>query len=83
MAREDYLAKVMNLLDNEQFYEPLPDNPTEQFSEEIKTCLIDMVNRHVIDDKIFDFLWPWFYILPKLHTRNTGKTHCFFLQGPN
>ena len=41
MPREDYLAKVMNLLDNTQFYEPLPDDLTEQFLEEIKTCLTD------------------------------------------
>ena len=59
------LAKVMNHLDNTQFYEQLPDNPTERFSEEIRTCLINMLT--------FNFLQPKnsrtsrFYILPKLH----------------
>ena len=56
MARKDYLAKVMNHLDNTQFYEQLPYDPTERFSEEIRTCLINMLNRLVIDEDTFNFL---------------------------
>ena len=48
MVRDDYLAKVMNHLDNTQLYEQLPDDPTERFSKEIRTGLTDMVKRHVM-----------------------------------
>ena len=73
MSLEDYLAKVMHHLNNEQFYEKLQYDPTQQFSEDITALLADMFSRRVIDKHTFEFLHPRdartspFYVLPKIH----------------
>ena len=73
MSSDDYLTRVMKHLNNTQFYEKLPDDPTEQFSEEITKYLSGMFERNVLDRGTFEFLRPKgirtsrFYILPKLH----------------
>ena len=71
MLRDDYLTRVMKHLNNTQFHEKLPDDPTERFPSEI--ILSGMFERNVLDSGTFEFLCPkdirtsQFYILPKLH----------------
>ena len=73
MSLEDYLTKVMCHLNNENFYEKLQYDLTEQFSEDITSLLADMLSRRVIDKPSFEFLRPRdartsrFYVLPKIH----------------
>ena len=42
MSQDDYLTKVMNQLNNTQFYEKLSDDPMERLSEEITFLLKEM-----------------------------------------
>ena len=73
MSRDDYLVRVMQHLNNTQFYEKLSEDPTERFSEEITDYLTGMFERNVLDRNTFEFLrskdirTSRFYILPKLH----------------
>ena len=73
MSLEDYLTKVMCHLNNDQFYEKLQHDPTEQFSDDITSLLADMFSRRVIDKHTLEFLRPRdvrtsrFYVLPKIH----------------
>ena len=39
MSKDDYLTRVMDHLDNTQFYEKLSDDPKERFSEEITSLI--------------------------------------------
>ena len=73
MSREDYISKVMNHLDNREHYQLLDDDPTADFSREIKNVLTDMYNRCSIDKETMlslhnnDARASRFYILPKIH----------------
>ena len=73
MSTEDYLTRVMNHLNNSQFYEKLSEDPTERFSKEVTNYLSGMFERNVLDRNTFQFLLPKdprtsrFYILPKIH----------------
>ena len=76
MSRKDHEAKVMDYLNNGNFYRKLQEDLTKQFLEEITTSLTDLLNRQVIDREVWDFLRPKqvrtarFYILPKIHKTN-------------
>ena len=73
MECEDYISKVMSLLNNREHYRKLDENPTDIFIQEIKNVLSDMVNCRSIDKEIARGLLPadirvsMFYILPKIH----------------
>ena len=73
MLRQDYLAKVMSHLQNNEFYCRLDEDPTDRYAEEITSILKNMTNREVIDKETFDSLrmqnsrTACFYILPKIH----------------
>ena len=80
MSKNDYLNRVMQHLNrvmqhlnNAQFYERLPDDPTQQFSEEVTESLAGMLERGVLDRDTFAYLRPItvktsrFYILPRIH----------------
>ena len=41
--------KVMQHLDNGDFYERLDEDLTNQFAEEITSLLIDMIDRQIIN----------------------------------
>ena len=62
----------MHHLDNEDFYQRLDVDVTDQFAEEITTLLIDMVDRRIIDKDALYYFRPQnprtsrFYILPKI-----------------
>ena len=71
MSKDDYLTRVMNHLNNTQFYEKLSDDPTERFSEQITSLLKVMEGKKALEKETFHFLRPQnvrtslFYILPK------------------
>ena len=73
MSKDDYLTRVMDHLNNTQFYEKLSDDATEWFSEEITSLLEEMREKRVLERETFCFLQPRnvrtsrFYILPKIH----------------
>ena len=73
MSRQDYLMKVMQHLDNRDFYERLEDDLTNQFAKETTSLLIYMMDRLIIDKETLNYLWPQnprtsrFYILPNIH----------------
>ena len=54
MSKQDYLMKVMDHLQNEQFCLKLDNDPTEPYLEEIFTYLVDMVDQQEIDKDMFD-----------------------------
>ena len=58
MSKDDYLTTVMSHLDNKQFYEKLSENPTERFSEDIRSILKEMAEKKLFDKDTFDFLQP-------------------------
>ena len=80
MSKEDYLTRVMDHVGNTQFYEKLSEDPTEQFSKELKIYLTGMFERNVLDRNTFEFLLPkdprtsLFYILPKIHKSGAPGT---------
>ena len=53
ISKDDYETKVMDHLNNAQFYDP-----TRHSSEEIVSFLADMFERQIIDREAFDFLLP-------------------------
>ena len=65
--------KVMSHLENENFYQRLDEDPTEQFAEEVTSVLIDMTDRKIINKETVNYHRPQkartsrFYILPKIH----------------
>ena len=73
MSRENYIAKVMQHLNDHQHYEKLSGDPTALFEREIKHFLEDMESRLSIDKSTMASLIPQkskasrFYILPKIH----------------
>ena len=80
MSRDDYISKVRDHLDNENYYQKLNDDPTERFSSEIRDFLLDMVSRQAINKETMLSIAPEtvkasrFYILPKIHKRgNPGR----------
>ena len=56
MSRDDYLTRVMDHLNNTQFYEKLADDLMEWFSEEVTSFLTEMVERRMLNGDTFDFL---------------------------
>ena len=58
MSHDNYISKVMQYLKNEQHYRKLQEDPTELFSQQIKSFLQEMVNRHSIDKETFSGLLP-------------------------
>ena len=73
MSRQDYLMKVMQHLDNRDFYERLDEDLTNQFAEAVTSLLIDMMDRQIIDKEVLNYLRPQnsqtsrFYVLPEIH----------------
>ena len=71
---QDYINKVLLLLENKKFYKKLDHNPTLSNANEI-TCFIDyLLQRGRISQSTADFLYPTlpprtpaFYGLPKIH----------------
>ena len=45
MLRDDYLVKVMDHLENKNFYQRLDEDPTAQFAEEITSFLINLTDE--------------------------------------
>ena len=56
VSKDDYLKRVMSHLSNMLFYEKLPHDPTEWFSEEITSALVGMTERKILDRDAFNFL---------------------------
>ena len=56
MSSEDYEKRVMDHLNDTQFYRKLENDPMERFSEEIKVFLAGMTDRKIIDRETLDFL---------------------------
>ena len=57
MSTEDYEKKVMDHLNNAQFYRKLQNNLTKRFSA-IKLFLTGMTDRKIINMETFNFLKP-------------------------
>ncbi|XP_072042799.1 uncharacterized protein [Amphiura filiformis] len=72
MDRQKYIDETMKHLNNRTNYALVDSDPTDSFSQQIKTTLDDMHAR-VLTDKAHAFLSPTdskaarFYLLPKIH----------------
>ena len=79
MFRDDYLVKVMDHLENNNFYQRVDEEPTKQFAEEITLFLQNLMGRRVINEETLKYFWPQdyrssiFYILPKIHKESTSE----------
>lgn len=75
MNKIDYVEECVRQLSDRNFYEVLPDNPTQAFKCMILDTLNDLLHQGEISRDEFNFLKiehpivPTFYILPKIHKR--------------
>ena len=72
MNREDYIAEVDRQLNDQTYYEKLPDNPHEQFKKEIQDAISEIQqNKKLLGVDSIDISnenkIPQFCILPKTH----------------
>ena len=81
LSKEDYTKEANRQLNDFVFYRKLSSDPTSQHSTEVKQCVDSMFRRGLIDKRVKDFLVPHhpraakFYLLPKIHNRETWETH--------
>ncbi|KAM4034769.1 LOW QUALITY PROTEIN: uncharacterized protein ACNLHF_021459 [Anomaloglossus baeobatrachus] len=73
MDREKYLKMCYDILGDQNSYKKLGSNPWQRYSKELKSLLLDALDKKLISKSEFEFLYPGhpvmatFYSLPKLH----------------
>ena len=78
MSLEDYRKEANRQLSDNQHYQQLEADPTEDFAAEITTIIKEMTEKESIDDTTKKFLTPLnprpsrFYLLPKIHKLNNS-----------
>ena len=80
MNREDYIKEGLKQLSDNNHYEMLEEDPTQNYNNQIYQVLQQAANLDIIDDKVKKILYnkaprtPNFYMLPKIHKAgNTGR----------
>ena len=78
MNREDYLKKVYEHLDNENYYRKINKDPTKDLITNINSFIESAVKHYHISRDTAKFITPTdnprislFYILPKIHKKDT------------
>ena len=72
MNREDYIKEGLKQLSDNNHYEMLVENPTQNYNNEIYQVLQQAANLNIIDYKVKKTLYnkaprmPNFYMLPKI-----------------
>ena len=89
MNTTDYLREGYRQLQDENFYQKVPNDMTNQISDKIADTLITMKSLNLITEKNFDFLniknpkEARFYLLPKIHKKDVpGRPICSSIQHP-
>ena len=89
MNNTDYLREGYRQLQDENFYQKVPNDMTNQISDKIADTLITMKSLNLITEKNFDFLniknpkEARFYLLPKIHKKDVpGRPICSSIQHP-
>ena len=81
MNKQDYLQEGLKQLSNNNHYETLEEDPTQEYNNQIYQALRQATNLNIIDDKTMNTLYnksprtPNFYMLPKIHkSNNPGRS---------
>ena len=89
MNTTDYLREGYRQLQDENFYQKVPNDMTNQISDKIADTLITMKSLNLITEKNFDFLniknpkEARVYLLPKIHKKDVpGRPICSSIQHP-